>query len=282
MRAWNNGIFYNGIVINGRGLNGRGLNGMSLNAINFNDTSLQGAELGRVQLRDGRLVALDTEGAVIEGVDWTGSRVLALLDDEVIDLEIEEVQKASSDGPTMVRLTLDGQSICSDPSAFGMFVPGTWDETGALRPTVEGEPAFDVTFSCPSGVIAKCVTWGYAPWDAGADVHQSCVRMARADYCGDGTSHTRDGTPIDVFDAAGVQQASDDEGFEFEAGWGPDGAVCVSKPRYHDSVVGRGEVLPSCWMDKPACDDFEQARDHGAILANRSYPDSRLLCEAPE
>ena len=33
-----------------------------------------------------------------------------------------------------------------------------------------------------------------------ASYHQACTRMARADYCGDGTSHTQDGTWIEYYD----------------------------------------------------------------------------------
>ena len=31
-------------------------------------------------------------------------------------------------------------------------------------------------------------------------LHEACVRMVRADYCGDGRSHTVDGMAIDVWD----------------------------------------------------------------------------------
>ena len=35
---------------------------------------------------------------------------------------------------------------------------GTWDERGAHLETAE------FTFGCTSGVLAKCVRWGYRPW----------------------------------------------------------------------------------------------------------------------
>ena len=56
---------------------------------------------------------------------------------------------------------------------------------------------FSVT--CTSGVIGKCVRAGYKPWKTAADgrpmwdYHQACTRLIRADYCGDGRTHTRDG-----------------------------------------------------------------------------------------
>jgi hypothetical protein len=63
--------------------------------------------------------------------------------------------------------------------------------------------------------------------------HQACVRLLRADYCGDGEAATRDSTPVNVFDRLGVQ--APDPGaaaaMAFEAAWGPDGAVCVARTR---------------------------------------------------
>ena len=61
---------------------------------------------------------------------------------------------------------------------------------------------------------------------------ESCMRMVRADYCGDGIPHTRNGTTIDIWDPKGVQ--SDDTrlpGFTFEASWAPDGAVWLKRTR---------------------------------------------------
>lgn len=56
------------------------------------------------------------------------------------------------------------------------------------------------------GGIAKCVDMGYKPWTSAADeLHQACVRMVRADFCGDGVPFTVDGTAIDVQDWTGVQ-----------------------------------------------------------------------------
>jgi len=46
---------------------------------------------------------------------------------------------------------------------------------------------------------------GYKPWKVvnGQSLwayHQACTRMMRADYCGDGRPHTREGTPIYIDD----------------------------------------------------------------------------------
>jgi hypothetical protein len=57
--------------------------------------------------------------------------------------------------------------------------------------------------------------------------------MARADYCGNGTSHTRDGTMIDMYDTIGIQKSESGSDFFFEAAWTPEGAYCVSKERWN-------------------------------------------------
>lgn len=66
------------------------------------------------------------------------------------------------------------------------------------------------------------------------EYHQACVRAIRADYGGDGTGHTRDGTLVDIADRLGIQRPEPDppgRALQFEAAWGPDGAVCVRRTR---------------------------------------------------
>jgi len=119
-----------------------------------------------------------------------------------------------------------------DPRALA--VNGVWDETGAHRDS----PA-QFTFACENGAIAKCVQWGYEPWESRdgqslAKVHQACTRMARADYCGNGRSHTLDGTSIDIYDTRGI--LTPETGTLFEADWAPDGATCINQTRRGDPV----------------------------------------------
>jgi hypothetical protein len=63
---------------------------------------------------------------------------------------------------------------------------------------------------------------------------QSCTRMVTADYCGDGTSHTMTGRPIEVYD--NYNPMVNDEGPDadtmiFESEWTPDGANSVGQCR---------------------------------------------------
>src|SRR5262249_52952547 len=95
--------------------------------------------------------------------------------------------------------------------------------------------AFSLT--CTSGAQGKCVRFGYKPWKQAPDGtslwdhHQACTRLLRADYCGDGTAHTRDGTMVDLYDRYAIQAEEPLPGMSFAAAWDAAGAVGVRRPR---------------------------------------------------
>jgi ADYC domain len=114
---------------------------------------------------------------------------------------------------------------------------------GAFTPDgrhVEAPGRFLVT--CTGGAEGKCVRFGYKPWGTAPDgsslapYYQACVRMVRADYCGDGVGHTKNGTPIDLFDRVGIQTDEPAAGMTLEAAFGPQGAVCVRHTRWRELV----------------------------------------------
>lgn len=78
--------------------------------------------------------------------------------------------------------------------------------------------------------------------------------MLRADYCGDGTPHTINGTLINVYDDADIQ--ADSEAWPVDAEWSPAGALCFA---HH-----RGGVQPPCYAEKyrASCGSFAD----GALL----------------
>ena len=92
---------------------------------------------------------------------------------------------------------------------------------------MEIAPPGKFELSCTAGVRAKCVRFGYLPWrDYGTrQLFNACIRMMRADYCGDGQATTRDGTLIDIYDDLGMQKLDEISACAFEAGWTADGAV---------------------------------------------------------
>ncbi len=129
--------------------------------------------------------------------------------------------------------------------AAAIAVRGSWDARGDFH----DEPNL-VTFACTNGAIAKCVRFGYKPWKdvAGTSLrplHLACVRMVRADYCGDGVAHTREGTRVDLWDDVGIHPPSElDPAAEvFEAAWSAAGAEYLAVPRWSDDVQ---EIVRTC------------------------------------
>jgi hypothetical protein len=118
----------------------------------------------------------------------------------------------------------------ADGRASALVLQGGWDATGTYLPSDA------VTFACTNGAIAKCVRWGYKPWKTVdgvslAPYHQTCMRVVLADYCGDGSPHTRDGTAINIYDRLGIEKRDANANMVFEAAWSPSGAVYLNEPR---------------------------------------------------
>jgi hypothetical protein len=128
------------------------------------------------------------------------------------------------------------------------FTGGGQSWTGGSQ--IPGTQTTAFTFACRDlGATAKCEErLGYKPWAPPAGVSadtmnkelQSCVRMIRADYCGDGNYHTVSGTEIDVRDSLSLQgydmyaetSYAGSAGFGFEAVWTPNGSAGISYPRF--------------------------------------------------
>jgi hypothetical protein len=106
------------------------------------------------------------------------------------------------------------------------------------------------------------------------DLYNACVRMMRADYCGDGQATTRDGTLIDLYDDRRIQTLDQQSDREFEAGWTAGGAVCVRHVRIKENI-SLDALARRCPKLKDAlgadCTE-DRARDLGASLFNRSLP----------
>ncbi|MBI2882962.1 MAG: hypothetical protein HYY11_03485 [Candidatus Methylomirabilis oxyfera] len=182
---------------------------------------------------------------------------------------------------TLSAEQVDGtwQNLCRvgpDGRRAGFAVPGHQTADGRLAEA--GPGVFELT--CTGGALAKCVRFGYAPWglrpDGGAmrDLFNACVRMVRADYGGDGWGSTRDGMLIDIYDVWEIRTPDRLEEHEFEAGWTPNGAVCVHHVRVKENVsldhlVQRYPRLSD--RTGPVCTE-EFARSQGALLFNRSRP----------
>jgi hypothetical protein len=154
---------------------------------------------------------------------------------------------------------------------MAVVLPGSYDARNTAR-----ADAGRVTFACTRGVLAKCYRWGYRPWlgEGVASAHQACIRMAMADYCGDGRPWTRNGTLIDKWDTfrPPVQRRDGtDRDMLFEAAWKPTGAACLAHRRWTGLPE---EFYPQrCARPLPACSSPEEARREfgDPLLFNASH-----------
>jgi hypothetical protein len=173
------------------------------------------------------------------------------------------------------------------PDPRALAVRGVWDASGA-RQDVSGK----LTFACENGAITKCIQWGYKPWvsrdgNSLADLHQACTRMARADYCGNGRSHTHQDTTIDMYDRLGMIERTAEASADwdpargsFEAAWAPDGATCLARTRDGRAMASILQECPNRFHMGPATELGQGDRctvkradvsPGTALLLNQSY-----------
>lgn len=188
-------------------------------------------------------------GSIVEAFSEAGEHVRLRVDAIEPDPSDAEHELTLYGLSVQVAGSAEWQPYCSpDREGRSRAIPvdGSWDQRGDWS---AGDGA--ITFACTSGAIGKCMRWGYRPWkEVGGkslhDHHLACVRMVRADYCGNGTPHTREGTRIEVFDPLGIQKRDPEDPkdpFIMEAGWSPSGATYLYRPRLHDRVA---EIAAEC------------------------------------
>ncbi len=184
-------------------------------------------------------------GTVLAARDEAGREVELRIDDVQHDADVSHYAVSVREA--------DGWCPYCRSGAVTVVVPGAWD----VRGDYVDDPLL-TTFACIDGAIGKCVRLGYAPWASFAGVslrehHLACIRMLRADYCGDGSANTEDGTPIEIWDPLGVvRRGRVDRRTAFEAAWSRDGAVALDAPRHGElaEVVARcperfaGRIVP--------------------------------------
>jgi hypothetical protein len=229
----------NGVSLNGVSLNGVSLNGVSLNGVSLNGVSLNGSQLQGTNTKTNKLV----NGKNIAGAQFTGS----LADGSTVKLKIADAATLAAPNADVwaygVTYQLPGTTtwtpLCAG-SAKALVIDGSWD----YRTAVAGAGGWvadpsTFTFTCRGASMAKCVEMGYKPWKTVSNVllrdhHTACVRMLRADYCGDNRPHTIDGNLINVYDAFGIQ--TDTQAWAVDAEWTAAGARCVDNTRHSLSV----------------------------------------------
>jgi ADYC domain len=240
-------------------LNGTQLQGMILRGFRFAGATLNGAALVNLRLDKGELVAEQNQ-ITLRGTALVNARLFADAQNRsvhppqnaVVEYRItgivaeDAIYDPTQTGATFlytleenVNNTGTWQPACavdSDGRRAAIPLADTWDERGNRNASA---PLF--TLGCTTGAIAKCYRWGYRPWVSGygnlTTMHWACTRVARADYCGDGVSHTLSGTLINVWDNLGAPgpiqaKGSTPTGMVFEAAWGEAGALCLSQSRW--------------------------------------------------
>jgi hypothetical protein len=270
------GVTLQGVTLQGVTLQGVTLQGMTLQGILVTGAEREGCPLDHVRVERGEVVANQGE-STLRGTSLAGAHFQALVANTAVsppvtaqvEFRVSAIQpELSQYDPTgtghtflytleqWVDDTASWQPACpADADGRNVAIPlaATWDDHGDRSVS-----SAMFTFGCTTGVIAKCYRWGYRPWVTGygdlATMHWTCTRLARADYCGDGVSHTHDGTKIDIWDtlpAPGPIQRHasvlDSLGMLFEAGWDTGGAVCLSRARW---LADDGGLLASLCPDR--------------------------------
>ncbi len=241
-------ISLNGVSLNGIALAGDTPLGVSLVNTTLTSVAVAGTSAGGLALVAGSSTAPPlTTGAVV-GSTWSGTTSSAAL----ITLRLDAAQiggapnadtwfyqvsyQTSSGWRPLCGLDAANQPIQAVP------VAGVW--SAAMGDSASyGASSTRFTLACRGKSIAKCVELGYKPYRGYANHLAACVRMLRGDFCGSGTTHTVDGTTINLYDNVGVQ--SDAAAWGAEAEWTASGARCVnSKKTARWNLVKSKE--PSC------------------------------------
>ena len=252
-----NRISLNGETTNRISLNSGTINATIYEGISFSGVSLGGSVVDNVEILDGKIVGTrQSDNARLSGSQLKNARLKGRYSDSsMVDIRIDDVVHDSFYDVdwNYASVSFNGgvtwQSYCKDGEPV-LPVKNRWSAT---RSRVNDPNVF--TFACDLAALAKCVKWGYNPQRSkqecdGAghckqqqldDWHATCARLVTADYCGDGVPHTRNGTPIDIYDNLNIQTRSGNlRGLE--ADWTTDGARCIRQTRWVNAT-GLGNDL---------------------------------------
>jgi ADYC domain len=271
-------------------------------SVNLDHPREASAGIQALRLKDGHLVtsppSASVAGVVLQGTTSDGKSVEVAVCDVAPDPEDPGIAWYRIEEWNAVAQQWQNPCVATSrvPNPRALAMSSVWDASGARR-----DAPGKFTFACENGAITKCVRWGYKPWESRdgkslADVHQACTRMARADYCGDGRSHTHEETTIDMYDSLGVQArtetasaAWDPAKASFEAAWAPDGAYCLAHTRDGKALEGILKECPGRFQSDASLSLGQgdrcvalrvNAQPLPVLLRNRSYGTSRSSAEA--
>lgn len=247
------GVALSGSIVNGALLDSVTLTGMEIGGLAISNVSLDGTILTGNLPNGTQITALDFIGATMQGVLTDGTTVSLVIDDivesgdaDILHYAISHVSSRGGAKP-VCGLNESGDAIMSFP------LTGRYDQTvGTATGGSFIADASRFSLACRGAALAKCAELGYKPFRDATEcnasgacqtvsmqpLHQACVRMVRADYCGDGASHTQNGTEIDVFDTFKIKGEDPSVMGSLEAEWGVDGAQCVVHTRWVNGAFG--------------------------------------------
>ena len=295
-----------GETMQGETMQGESLQGMAMRGMRRAGATLAGAPLTGVRVEGGELVAergtTTLRGAALVGVQLqaevaapgAAASAITVARYRITAIAPEDAGYDPTGTGNTFLYSLEQwvadrdawQAACpADADGRRVAIPldAIWNDHGDR---VESATLF--TFGCTFGVIAKCYRWGYRPWVTGygdlAAMHTTCTRLARADYCGTGTPHTRDGTLINVWDELAAPGPIQHHGvlpplgMVFEAGWNPSGAVCLSRARWlQDDAAVLATLCPDRLvppgLGETVCNVVSDVLDYDATarMFNESY-----------
>ena len=292
-----NGTTFNGGVYNGGVYNGGVYNGTKIDSIAL---SVEGSLLkGIIQLGHGR--TQNISGADFIGSVFTINRVISPTKKEKYTIRFDDVYLDNTSVAKDIwryRMSFRSdsdqtwRSMCFDeagqPADMVPLMGMAWDFATGDR--IDSPSAF--TIACKDGALEKCVHLGYRPWATQQsctgtgrnkrcttvslkEYHQACVRMLRADYCGDGKSYTVDGTLLDIYDYLQPPVQLREENWDIEARWTNNGASCLSTPRHPELWPGGcpDPNNPNRLNKLPRCSPYESAC--GMLVSTFDAPDRR-------
>lgn len=192
------------------------------------------------------------------------------------DIWAYTISAKTSDGGSWPSVCIDEKGTAT---AMVPLVGSGWDLTSGNR--IDNQNI--MTMGCSFGAIGKCARIGYRPWANGTICkgwerdrdkkkeqceqvnlkahHQACTRMVRADYCGDGTPHTLNGTIISVMDYLKPVILLDEDKWQIEARWQESGAICLTEARHPELFTDGGCKDKNGKIQKfKKCEPYEVSR----------------------
>jgi hypothetical protein len=250
------------------------------------------AELRSLDVVGTHFKATLSDGRALDSTELVGATLTVAGAGGAMRIRIDAVEPdpgfdPSAGGPADVLLhsfSIEGPDgawthLCEpgpDGRRWGFPIPGRARGDGTIAPAEPG--VFELT--CAGGAQGKCVRFGYRPWEqrlgepSAWSLYNACIRLVRADYSGDGKGTTRNGQPIEIVDAVGIRESGDDPAHDFEAGFSPEGAVCVRHVRVKEntSLEALEASVPRLKGRTGGICTEDYARALGAILFVRSPP----------